>query len=150
LTEFIIERSICEQSTGKVLPLLPLRYQHSASLLGFRWIRKMEESNPYDISAVPCGSSAVAVHSAASSKLNNGSWRSRTPTVVHCTPVFETGCRPLGSSFQNFGCMAIIKKTLLLIHTPFNSKMARPLKACHANHSRPTNKMVPRILSVSR
>ena len=28
----------CNQSTGKVLPLLPLRYQHSASLLGFRWI----------------------------------------------------------------------------------------------------------------
>ena len=57
--------------------------------------------DPYDISAVPCGSSAVAVHSAASSKLNNGSWRSRTPTVVNCTPAFETGCRPLGSSFHS-------------------------------------------------
>jgi hypothetical protein len=46
--------------------------------------------------------------------------------------------------------MTILTKTLLLIHTPFNSKMARPFKACHTNHSRPTNKMVPRILSVSR
>ena len=29
----------CE-STGEVLPLLPLRYQHSASLFGFRWVKE--------------------------------------------------------------------------------------------------------------
>ncbi len=29
-----------DESTGKVLPLLPLRYQHSASLFGFRWIEE--------------------------------------------------------------------------------------------------------------
>ena len=99
------------QSTGEVLPLLPLRYQHSASLLGFRWVvkRKMKESNPYRIAASPQFSRLLAVHSAASSKLNNGSWRSRTPTVVNCTPVFETGCRPLGSSFPNFGCITTLK-----------------------------------------
>lgn len=95
----------------KVLPLLHLRHQHSASLLGFRWVvkRKMEESNPYDIVAASQFSRLLAVHSVASSKLNNGSWRSRTPTVVNCTPVFETGCRPLGSSFPNFGCIASIQ-----------------------------------------
>lgn len=34
------------QSTEEVLPLLPLRYQHSASLLGFRWIGRLTRLVP--------------------------------------------------------------------------------------------------------
>ncbi len=67
-SHLLCQLSYIPKSTGEVLPLLQLRYRHSASLFPPPVDeRKMEELNPYNIAAVPRFSRPLAVHSAASS-----------------------------------------------------------------------------------
>ena len=64
--------------------LLPLRYQHSASLLGFWWWGDRRDSfakrllRSYPLTLVSQTSSATTLDSA---NMGGGRWRTRTPTV---------------------------------------------------------------------
>ena len=74
--------------------LLPLRYQHSASLFGFWWWVDRRDSNPLIL--VSQTSSAIALDSA-------NMWRKveeSNPYSERCTSVFKTDCRPFSGTFR--------------------------------------------------